>query len=728
MVQTPAGVWVQQRPEPFWYPSPQPNGIPFYNLVEAPPRPLEVEQPFTEHVQWEISPSQVDTFASCERKWGWEKLDGIEVPQKTSAQVGERVHAILEQWLMHATPPNVDEELKLFDDKGIERTYYPGLIARSGLHLLPPPGPHLEIENWIRPPMLTIPRGFWNGRVDCAHDLLGDPELIDHKTTTDLKWAKSGDDLRKDAQGLIYAWAAMHATGASSAHLRWIYYQSRKPYKTQVSYTRLGRNETIEGLQQWEERAGRMIKMKIEGKRALDLEPNPDACDRFGGCPHRLRCNLSPQQLMRSMFAMENLSLEARIDAARNAAGASQAPAYPGGYAGSPQLPGAAPAQYGQQPLPQYQQPAPQAQPQYQQPMQQPMQQQPAPQAQPQYQQPAQAQPQYQQPAQPQQPSFPTPWQPHSTAPGWEARQVIGASGQPEWEQRPVQLPQQPQVSVQGQVPMQAQQPAQHQGLLPPEASGQPVQSTLPQQDETGPDTSKVGDQFDSMNIEGLKMFAQQHGLAVPPRLREKNLRIAVRNAWRDKQSGAIVQQPTPAQAQQIPQQQVPQQQVPQQMQHPQPQQAAGAVAHMHQTLQNVAQGMPMPQAMQAAATSPAVQQAFGTERAPLTGPIPTGAPRGFVLFVNCVPQKTSKRVLTLSEAFGDCFGFVAQNANVPDYRMVEHFQGAPRVCVQIRSKQNVAPLTDDAIVVISTLSQEGKDVFGTLSELASEVVVGSAA
>jgi hypothetical protein len=59
---------------------------------------------------------------------------------------------------------------------------------------------------------------------------------------------------------------------------------------------------------------------------------------------------------------------------------------------------------------------------------------------------------------------------------------------------------------------------------------------------------------------------------------------------------------------------------------------------------------------------------------------------------------------------------------------MVEHFQGAPRVCVQIRSKQNVAPLTDDAIVVISTLSQEGKDVFGTLSELASEVVVGSAA
>jgi hypothetical protein len=666
-VQTPA-VWTPQ-PTQLWVPAQA-------QIVAAPRSNVEL-----------MSASQLGKFAECERKWGWEYLDKIKPPQNRSAVAGERMHKILEGWLQFATPPDLNECLVV---DGHE--YFPGRMANAGLHHLPPPGAHLQVERAATSWLAYVPGVRWNGRIDVFHQLLGDPECIDHKSTSDFKWAKTEEELRTDVQSLSYAWEAMNTTGAQNAHLRWVYYLSKKPFKSKVVYIRISREETLAALYPWEMKAARAVELKRSGtKRALDLEPNAEACDRYGGCPHRLRCSLSPEQILRARFTMSELSLEQRIDAANAAAGGqTPPPAYAGGYAG------AVPAgpQYAQQPpAPQYA-PAPAPAPQYVAP--------PAP--------------------------VPAPWMPNPTTPGWESR-VSGTApdGQPIWEHRPFVAPAPapaPQLQVTGAPAPQPAQAPLPTGLNPPESQAQALQSTLPTptQEDAGPDTSKVGDQFDGLSQDALKEFALREGLVVPPRLREKNLRIAVRNAFRDKLAGVQA----PAAVAPAPQQQAvapaPQAPVPQQQAHaPQQPQA------------------PAPQAQQAAfpQAAPPLTQAQLTALAPA----PIAASRSsfvvdpedserqsFSLFINCTPQKTTRKTMSLHEAFGDCFEFAARNEKVPDYRMIANQQGAPLVCVQIRAKNDVSPLFDDVAVIISTATQEGRDVLATLSELASEVVVGSAA
>jgi hypothetical protein len=50
-----------------------------------------------EFVRW--SASQVDTFQGCNRKWWFNKILGLEIPQHPSAAIGSAVHAELEGYL-----------------------------------------------------------------------------------------------------------------------------------------------------------------------------------------------------------------------------------------------------------------------------------------------------------------------------------------------------------------------------------------------------------------------------------------------------------------------------------------------------------------------------------------------------------------------------------------------------------------------------------------------------
>jgi hypothetical protein len=192
--------------------------------------------------------------------------------------------------------------------------------------------------------------------------------------------------------------------------------------------------QRFEGI---EKTADEIFSLQQAQVNPFSLPPEVSSCEKYGGCPHRARCNLSIQEKVKALMnqgqARANGLLGAIQNVAPYVAGQDGAPAPQmqvpqGGPAGfqppqqqpQPQYaPQAAPQpqyapqqpQYAQQPQyeapqqpqyapqaqpqpqPQYQQPAPQ----YQQPQAQP-QYQPAPQAQPQYQQPA---PQYQQPTQP---------------------------------------------------------------------------------------------------------------------------------------------------------------------------------------------------------------------------------------------------------------------------------------------------------------------------------------
>ena len=76
-----------------------------------------------------ISPSQVETFDLCARKWAYNKIDRIPSPQNAAAALGEAAHKHRENWLIHGTPPPVDDVF----DKAAK-------LALVGLEHLPPPG------------------------------------------------------------------------------------------------------------------------------------------------------------------------------------------------------------------------------------------------------------------------------------------------------------------------------------------------------------------------------------------------------------------------------------------------------------------------------------------------------------------------------------------------------------------------------------------------------------
>lgn len=251
-----------------------------------------------------VSPTQIGDGLDCLRKWAWRQIEKVSTPPHRSAQAGIRIHAILENWLLYGTPPNVDEVLILDGT-----TYHPGRSAFNGIHHLPPPG------------SVFVERSFrfkhWFGRVDAiGMTLERTPVLIDHKSTGNLVNAKSEEDLLTDPQAVIYANAALaELPDAPYADLMWVYYGTMKPFPTRKVVQRLTREYAARAIEPYDRLASGLIALRTSGLRALDLPPTPAACEKYGGCPHRQRCNLSSEQLMEAHMGTEP-TIEEKILAA----------------------------------------------------------------------------------------------------------------------------------------------------------------------------------------------------------------------------------------------------------------------------------------------------------------------------------------------------------------------------------------------------------------------------
>ena len=188
-----------------------------------------------------MSASQLDTFSQCMAKWGYEYLDGHRPPPHPSAQCGTRVHAILEGWLAKGIPPNPDEVLVIKD-----RVYEVGKIATAGLHNLPAPGPHHDVEGEFVIPFMSGYPASWRGFIDSSYvrpdGTEAVPEILDHKTTTNLDYRKTVEDLHGDVQAMLYAWVGLSRVPSSDrVNLRWVYYKTSKPYRSEVTYTTVSR-------------------------------------------------------------------------------------------------------------------------------------------------------------------------------------------------------------------------------------------------------------------------------------------------------------------------------------------------------------------------------------------------------------------------------------------------------------------------------------------------------
>jgi hypothetical protein len=245
-----------------------------------------------------LSASQLNKGRRCLRAYSFEYVEGFKPPPSPKQQFGKDVHSQLENWLSKGKMPDNTPE---------------GNVAKQGIqkNWLPIPSEDLLIEHYFQIPWVDeVPI---IGYVDCT-DPQEIPIVIDHKTTSSLTWAKTEEQLLLDEQALIYSfWAALQYQ-AKRVKARWVYYAASNPRSgprmpagakaVQVEFDIQSR-WYIDRIKDLLILSKKLIWIRRDEIKAMTLPPNPDACSAYGGCPHRERCNLSGQEIMKGYFAKE---------------------------------------------------------------------------------------------------------------------------------------------------------------------------------------------------------------------------------------------------------------------------------------------------------------------------------------------------------------------------------------------------------------------------------------
>lgn len=228
-----------------------------------------------------VSPSAIETYCDCPRKWGWPKLEGAPKRQSGAASLGSDVHTEHEGWLRDGIPYN--------------RTTRAGVIADATLHLLPAPGVAVVEQEIVF--SFTTSRGSvtLGGKLD-GHWREAMPIVLDHKTTGDLAWAKATKEaLIQHPQAPIYGTWAMGWYGTDWAELRWNYATTKGKPKALKSWHVVHKSELLPAVEAAADVAHDImstVQAANEGRltSVLQLEANPAACGNFGGCEFRPLC------------------------------------------------------------------------------------------------------------------------------------------------------------------------------------------------------------------------------------------------------------------------------------------------------------------------------------------------------------------------------------------------------------------------------------------------------
>jgi hypothetical protein len=313
-----------------------------------------------------LSTTQIELGLSCERKLAlkyWGKKFDIYPPEPDpskpdSRPLGIEMHGVAEDYLIKGAQP--------------DRLTQAGEMFIQGLKFLPPPGSgHVEGEFVFK--LLGLEFGglidYW-GPLD---NFGCDPKtgtgghfvkrvVTDHKTTKNAEkyglWSKdivpehkrpNKNDPRKlvtipeakgflqNPQSIIYSLYDLIRHGEDEAYLRWIYYRSVRPFNAVCSDMVLSKAEVLEAYGKLiHPVAERIEQLKCDTPHPLSLDPNPNACNDYGGCEWQTVCNLSPLQKLKGALGAPvkekgiimdiDLVARAKADIARKKGLASGAP------------------------------------------------------------------------------------------------------------------------------------------------------------------------------------------------------------------------------------------------------------------------------------------------------------------------------------------------------------------------------------------------------------------
>ena len=216
-----------------------------------------------------VSASQVSTYLSCERQWWWNKVFGLPTRQKPSAALGEAVHNSIEAYLGGG------------DEGVLHSVARPALPTLRRLRAIA----DLEVETKMQRPLrngLTFV-----GRIDALS--VGERLVVDHKTTSDLRWAKSSEDLQSDVQMLAYAYEVLARNPGEEVRVAHSAMQTRGlPLATYTEAT-ISAVQVRDGWARIEAVTDRM-RATAQVTSADRVPPDWSACSKYGGCDFREQC------------------------------------------------------------------------------------------------------------------------------------------------------------------------------------------------------------------------------------------------------------------------------------------------------------------------------------------------------------------------------------------------------------------------------------------------------
>lgn len=250
---------------------------------------------FADGTEWTgpvTSPSAENKYDACERKWGLYAIDKVETKEKASTALGKRAHAELEEWLTNGTYPK-----------------YERLVNAGVLEEFPQPKhPDLKVERVFAfafsPNDLFEEVVVWWGFKDAEfHD-----EVMDLKSTGNIVWAKSAEELSGDTQGNVYAMDNILTNAGVGAWLKWVYFTTKGPLKKLVVRVWRPLEAVVSVLTERHANASEMRDHRLNpATTGMSLSPNALHCGDFGGCDYINICKLKARDSFMSLVRQSRL-------------------------------------------------------------------------------------------------------------------------------------------------------------------------------------------------------------------------------------------------------------------------------------------------------------------------------------------------------------------------------------------------------------------------------------
>ncbi len=250
-----------------------------------------------------FSATQVSLFRECARKWAFQYVVGIKRPETPAQALGKETE---------------DEQIAPYLTDGREFDDRPsGKIAGPSKPFLPlPRTPGLVLQKHF---VIKNDRYAFQGYKDCwlpdskvlshlppFHKTI--PVVTDFKTTKSFRYMKTAEILRTDVQAVLYAFDEVVRGDIDVVDLHWVTMQTTPDAPAaRFSHVRMHEDHIFEQFETIEKTGDELYQLKTKAPSkdkdeatklafTMSLEPNPNMCKEFGGCPFQAQCNLAPKQ------------------------------------------------------------------------------------------------------------------------------------------------------------------------------------------------------------------------------------------------------------------------------------------------------------------------------------------------------------------------------------------------------------------------------------------------